>query len=104
MKDPDPTSHVADSKPKRRQEDGRWSQDLYVKVRSVAGGGWAEWISLTFSEAEGYGVIYDGDRPEIVQWLTGLCENGVLHHLDEYVNGRAEQDCDQTDEQMGDDN
>jgi len=104
IKDPDFTSRVADSKPKRRQDDGRWSQDLLLQVRSFTGGTWADWATLTFSRQEGYGIVYNGNRPEMTYWVEGLCGKGVLHFLDEYVNGRAEQDCDQTDEQMGDDN
>jgi hypothetical protein len=99
MKNPNFTLRVADSKPKRRQDDGRWSQDLLLQVRSSTGSTRADWATLTFSKQEGYGITYNR-RLEMAFWVEGLYGIGVLHLLDEYVNGRAEQDCDQTDEQM----
>lgn len=100
MKDPDLTSRVADSKPKRRQDDGGWSQDLLFQVRSSTGGTRRDWATLTFSKQEGYGIIYDGEWPEVTYWVEGQCGMGVLYLLDEYVNGRAEQHGDQTEEQL----
>lgn len=94
---------VADSKSKRRQDNGRWSQDLYIQVRSPSGGRWVGWAALTFSKQEGYGIIYDGDRPEIARYLESVCDRGMLFLLDELVNGKSEQSCDQTDAQLGND-
>jgi len=63
-----------------------WSQDLLIQFPNSRGLPVVDWITLKWSELDGYEVFYDGDQPELVQWLEGLLDNNAVHLLDEYAN------------------
>lgn len=90
---------VIEWKPKRPMGDDGWFQELCLLFRTSTGGRNMDWVTLTFSKQKGYIVHYDGEWLELHSWLKGLCGNGVLFGLDEWVNGRPEQSVAQTDAQ-----
>jgi len=77
-----------------------WSQDLLIHFPTSDGWSDADWVTLKWSELDGYEVSYEGDHQELVGWLDGILENDAIHLLDWYANGTLDQERHETDEQL----